>query len=370
MMSPDLKRSRVDTQIFKIDARSFEPSDLNEPARILSEGGLVGFPTETVYGIAASSRQPEAVHRLRSLQGREQDDPFSLHIASPDDVVHLAESVPPLAQSLMDLYWPGPLTIIFPGNVPSSADKGVGIRLPSHAVALELIRQVGAPLVAPSANAPGHPPAVTGQEVLDAFAGQIDAVIDSGPVALRQASTVVRLLGDELEVLREGIISQDMIERALKGKRIVFVCTGNSCRSPMAESIFKQVLAERLGVSIAELPDRGYRISSAGVQAFSGGRASQHAVELMEARGLHLENHRTRPLTRTMAQEADLIIALSHNHRWQIVQWDPEFASKVEVINEAGVTDPIGGSLEVYRQCAAEIEAEVREQWLERIIQS
>lgn len=360
----------METQVFEIDPHSFAPDDLNEPARILAEGGLVGFPTETVYGIAASSRQPEAVHRLRALQGREKDDPFSLHIANPDDVVHLVETIPPLGQSLMDLYWPGPLTIIFPGNVPSSADTGIGIRLPQHAVALELIRKVGAPLVAPSASVPGHPPAVTGREVVDLFGGKIDAVIDAGPVALRQASTVVRLVGDELEVLREGIISQDMIERALKGKRIVFVCTGNSCRSPMAEAICKKLLAERLGVSIPELPDRGFRISSAGIQAFSGGRASQHAIELMSAEGLDLEKHRTRPLTRTMAQEADLIIALSHNHRWQIVQWDPEFADRVEVINEAGVTDPIGGSLEVYQQCAQEIEAELRERWIERIMQT
>ncbi|MCA8960233.1 MAG: threonylcarbamoyl-AMP synthase, partial [Planctomycetes bacterium] len=318
------------------------------------------------YGIAASARNPEAIHRLREMKDRPHDKPFSLHVADVEDVAMVVDTISPLAQSLIDLYWPGPLTIIFPG----SAGSGIGVRLPKHDVARELIRLSGGPVVAPSANLSGAPPAETGDEVLAVFDGKIDMLIDSGRAAIRQASTVIRLAGeDDFEILREGIITEAMISRALRGKQIVFVCTGNSCRSPMAEALCKLALAERLGVSVAELPDRGYRITSAGVQAFSGGKASRHAVDLMAERGVDLTEHRTRSLTRTMAQNADLLIALSPSHRWQIVQWDPQLEDRVEVISDPGISDPIGGDLDVYRECALEMERAIIDRWVDRILQ-
>ena len=352
------------TEVYKVDPQHFQPADLDAPAQILADGGLVAFPTETVYGIGANAHKPEAVHALRKVKDRSDDKPLSLHIADRDEVSRLVSEIPHLATTLMDLYWPGPLTIVFPGH----AGAGIGIRLPSHPIARELIRRSRVPVLAPSANRRGEPPAVTSEEVFATFAGEIHALVDGGSVSIRQASTVVRVRGDDFEILRQGLVTEAMIHRALGGRYVIFVCTGNSCRSPMAEVMFKQLLAERLQVSVAELPEHGYRIASAGTLAFGGGSASRHAMDLMEERGFDLSQHRSRPLSPPMAEEAQLIIALGLSHQWHLESWNPRLASKVELISEAGILDPIGGSVTTYRECAAEIEKALKDYWLDRVI--
>ncbi len=351
------------TRVFTITPGGFVPEDLDEPARILAEGGLVGIPTETVYGIAARADDPAAIERLIELKQRPSSKPFSVHIADPEDLTRVIEEIPPGAQSLMDHFWPGPLTIIFPGG-----DRGIGIRLPAHPVARELIRRSGVQIVAPSANPIDLEPAIDAQGVLRYFEDRIDAVVDAGPVTIREASTVVRLESDgRFEVLREGIITSRMVHRALRGRGVLFVCTGNSCRSPMAMALARELLSARLGVSIDELPTRGFQIESAGIAAFGGGCASSQAVEVMSERGIELAGHRSRPVTREMIEQADLIIALGHGHRDQLLAWDPSLADRVMVISETGIADPIGGDLEIYRRCAFEIERELEARWIGRI---
>lgn len=356
----------MQTEIFEVDPDDFAPAELERPARLLAHGGLVVFPTETVYGIGANAHDPETLHRLRVLKDRPPEKPFTLHIAEIEDAARHVPHISVTARRLMQRFWPGPLTIVLPGG----ADVGLGLRLPSHPIARALIRLAGCPVVAPSANPAGELPATSGQRARALYEGRVEAIIDSGTTAIREASTVVRLDGDQATVLREGLISADMIQRVVRGKRVLFVCTGNSCRSPMAMALMRKLLAERLGVPMEELAEHGLHIASAGVAAFNGGQASDHAVEVMAERGLDLSAHRARRVTEDLAREADLIIAMAHSHVWQLLQWDRSLRDRAHVICELGISDPIGGTAEEYEQCAAEIEQHLRADWVERVLAS
>lgn len=323
-----------------------------EAANLLAEGGLVAFPTETVYGIGCNAENPAAVERLKQVKRRPSEKEFSLHVAYPDDVRRFVDHVPPMAERLMRRYWPGPLTIIFPGNL----GKGVGIRIPSNRFALELIRRAKVPVFAPSANRSGEPPAKTAAEVARAIGDDIDLILDGGTTTLKEASTVLRVTDTGWEILRKGSITEDMIRRTL-GKTIVFVCTANSCRSPMAEALCKKLLADRVGCEIDELPARGYVVLSAGTAATWDSPASYQAVEAMTGYGLDISNHASRPLTPGLIEDAETIFVMARHHADSICSILPEARRKIRLLDPSGddVPDPVGASVETFEECAQDM---------------
>jgi len=323
-----------------------------EAAKLLAEGALVAFPTETVYGIGCNAHNPAAVERLRQVKHRPSEKEFSIHIASLDDVARYVDHVPPIAEALMRRYWPGPLTIVFPGN----QGKGVGLRMPSNRFALELLRRAAVPVFAPSANRAGEPPAKSAEEVAQALGDDLDLILDGGTTTLKEASTVLRVTDDGYEILRQGSLTEDMIRRTL-GKTIVFVCTANSCRSPMAEALCKKLLAERLGCTIEALPARGYNVLSAGTAAAWDLPASEGAVEAMEDYGLDLSDHLSRPLTPGLIEDAAVIFVMARHHADSICDILPEATAKIRLLDPSGqdVPDPVGAPVETFRRCAESI---------------
>ncbi|MCZ6602648.1 MAG: L-threonylcarbamoyladenylate synthase [Planctomycetota bacterium] len=342
------------TEILKIDPKAYQLPDLERPGAILKEGGLVAFPTETVYGIACDAHNPDAVSRLCKVKRRPKEKPLSLHVANRDDINRYVTSVPHMAEIMMDRFWPGPLTIIFPGN----ADKGVGIRFPANRLAQDLIRLAKVPIAMPSANFWGEDAPGEAGKVIQDFEGKIEMIIDGGPCELREPSTVVRVDDRSWEVLREGIISQEMIKN-LVCKTILFVCTGNSCRSPMAEGLLKKAVAERLGLEPNEIINLGYRILSAGTSAFQGSRASQPAIKVMKEMDVDISSHAAQPITLDLMEEADFVYVMGHNHALILKEWMPEIARKVRMMHPDGIDDPIGMPIEHYRSCAAKIDEQI-----------
>ena len=193
-------------------------ADLLEAAALLQQGKVVGIPTETVYGLAADARNPEAVRQIFAAKGRPADNPLIVHIAEMQALEQVAAVVPPLAVKLAERFWPGPLTMILPkrSDVPGITSGGldtVGIRMPSHPVARALILLSGVPIAAPSANISGYPSPTTAQHVMRDMHGKIAAVVDGGGCSVGVESTVIALENDDtVRILRPGYVTKEMLE--------------------------------------------------------------------------------------------------------------------------------------------------------------
>ncbi|WP_124057523.1 L-threonylcarbamoyladenylate synthase [Vaginisenegalia massiliensis] len=196
----------------------FDYQTLKEAAAWVRSGELVAFPTETVFGLGAIANNQEAVAKVFEAKGRPSDNPLIVHVAKPKDVELVAESISPLAQALMERFWPGPLTIIFPlkANIlPSNVTGGknsVAVRMPKSLETLLMIEMVGFPMVGPSANRSGKPSPTLIEHVIHDFDGQIAGVIQpSKPVEIGVESTVVLPQEDRILILRPGAITQSML---------------------------------------------------------------------------------------------------------------------------------------------------------------
>ena len=184
---------------------------------MLRRGELVVFPTETVYGLGGNGLSSTAISRIYQAKGRPSDNPVILHVAGKEDVLPLVTDISPLAERLMDAFWPGPLTILFPRSekVPDCATGGlptVAIRCPDNAIALCLIRAAGVPIAAPSANISGRPSPTDVNGVLHDLQGRVAAVVDGGASRIGVESTVIECTGDRIMILRPGGVTKEMLE--------------------------------------------------------------------------------------------------------------------------------------------------------------
>jgi protein-tyrosine phosphatase len=348
---------------------------VHRAVQTLVEGRLVAFPTETVYGLAANALDERAVERLLAVKGRAAGNPLALAIKSADEAADYVPDLSPLARRLARRCWPGPITLVVDDAHPESLlrqlppgvqravtpEKTVGLRVPGHEVVLETLRLLSGPLTLTSANLSGQPDSVTATEVIQSLGDLVDLVIDDGPCRFRQPSSVVRVTGNKFRLLRAGVVPERTLHR-LASYLIVLVCTGNTCRSPMAEMLCRRMVAERLGCDIDEIEDRGVIVASAGIAAMSGGRAAAEAVAVMQEHGLDLARHETQPLTEPLVRHADVIFTMTRSHREAILAQWPGAAERTAVlaVDGADVCDPIGGPIERYRHCAAQMEQELR----------
>ncbi len=210
----------IQTQYFQVDHQQPDKAVLAQAAYILANGGLVAFPTETVYGLGANGLDAQAVAGIFQAKGRPSDNPLILHIADDSDVLRLVAKVPANAKALMDRYWPGPLTLVMerkpvvPDRVTGGLDT-VAVRLPDSVIARELIRLAQVPVAAPSANLSGRPSPTTAQAVMADMTGRIQAIIDGGPCTIGVESTVVDCTTPVPTLLRPGGITLEMLEETL-----------------------------------------------------------------------------------------------------------------------------------------------------------
>jgi len=206
--------------VLKVDLQKPEKEKIRIAADFLKKGGLVAFPTETVYGLGADALNPRAVSTLFKAKRRPLDNPPIVHVGNPKDVRKLVKEVPSKAERLMKTFWPGPLTLIFKRskivpNVTVSGLDTIAIRMPKHNVALALLRKSACPIAAPSANLAGKPSPTTAKHVLDDLNGRIDAVLDAGPTRIGVESTVLDMTVDPPQILRPGGTPYEKLKKIL-----------------------------------------------------------------------------------------------------------------------------------------------------------
>jgi protein-tyrosine phosphatase len=343
---------------------------VHRAVQALAEGRLVAFPTETVYGIAASARLGDAVERLARAKGRPADVPFTLAIKSAVEALDYVPNLAPLALRLARRCWPGPVTLVVDDSHPEGlaqrlpdavrkhacARGTLGLRVPASPTVLDVLRMLAGPIALTSANLSGEPESVTADQVVKSLGDKIDLVLDDGPCRYGQPSTVVRVRDHTLELLREGVVAEATLRR-LANVILLVVCTGNTCRSPMAELLLKKRLADELRCDLNALEEWGVLVFSAGLSATLGAPPSEQSVIIMKEYGLDLSSHEAEPLSDQLVRHADLILTMTEGHRRAVVDYWPEAVGRTQLLlaDQADVPDPVGHAVDVYRQCAQEI---------------
>ena len=325
-------------------------ADVAELVTHLGAGGLAVLPTDTVPGLAAEVAQPGAAQRLAEAKGATPGRPFSIHLRSEEELRALVPAPPPGMAAWLAAHLPGPWTVVLPKAwvaLPREWEwpwETVGLRLPADPAWLAWGRQLQAPLLMSSINPAGEPPLV-GEQLAAWCAARPEVALAVDPLQIfpSAASTVVAF--DPLpRVLRQEGATEEL---ALPGKRVLCVCTGNTCRSPLAEVLLRRELAAAWGVAEGQLDRLGWSVRSGGTMGFGGAPASDGSLQVAAEQGLDLSAHRSASLEDRLHHGVDLVLGMTESH---LAVLPPGLLGELFDPEGRSIPDPYGAPIEIYRR--------------------
>lgn len=357
-----------------------DPRDVIHMAvQAITEGHLVAVPGDCSYLLIGSGLRPQTLERLADYSRADKaGHGLTLMLRHRNEILDYFPASPTSLQRFVSKVWPGPISIELSDSHPSSLFRCVApevhqairqsngklrVSLPSHAIFQQMSRLMVGPLIAC--------PALTSDGKLAREASEIDSdihaiVINDGETSEIGLPTLVEFENNLATVTREGIVAKEYL-KGLTRVTFLFVCTGNTCRSPMAQAMMNQKIQERFAEHFpkGEIPIVAH---SAGVAAYGGDPASNGALQAIQKYSSSLDSHSSCQLSHEMAEQADIILTMGSRHRQVIASQWPDVANKVHMISPHGaeITDPFGGPLEAYEKCAAQLDQHT-DYWIDQI---
>ncbi len=338
--------------------------DVRRAAELLEQGLPVVVPTETVYGIAVNLSHAGSRDAACRLKNIERLVPWVIHIAAPDQLREYVREAPMAALAIVQRGWPGPIALRLRhseedqkkleeklGAVADEVSDGgwYTLRCPDAALTRNLLKAVPSPMAIVGA-AKGGFSAASVADLAPEIAQEAAMVLDAGPVRYRKPSTVVQVEGEKVKVIRAGVLDERVILRMTQ-RMILFVCSGNTCRSPMAAAIAQHLLEERRKANPGF--GDGVTVQSAGLHANLGMPATLEGVQAARELGATVKNHGSQPVTIELLRRADVVYTMTQGQREELLERFPAGRQKVLCLDpEADIDDPIGGDMELYRQVA------------------